>query len=154
MLLPNFDVAYAGRLVMGRHWRDASDADRRRFIEAFYAFLVRKYAVGILEFDEGEVDILGSKVASDGKKSVVKTQVYLDSGTPVPVDYSLRLTSRGWKAYDVKIEGVSYVQNYRNQFNTEIRAEGLDGVIQRLESYQPEDDEEASPETEAEEVEA
>ena len=138
LLLPNFDVAYAGRLVMGKHWRDASDEDRRRFIRAFYSFLVRKYALGILEFDEGEVEILGSKLASNGKKSVVKTQVFLENGTAVPVDYSLRMTSKGWKAYDVKIEGVSYVQNYRNQFNSEISAKGLDGVIQRLETYEPE----------------
>ena len=62
------------------------------------------------------------------------------NGTAVPVDYSLRMTSKGWKAYDVKIEGVSYVQNYRNQFNSEISANGLDGVIERLEAYQPETD--------------
>ncbi len=67
------------------------------------------------------------------KRTVVKTQMRLDDGTEIPVNYSMRETSDGWKAYDVRIEGVSYVQNYRNQFNAEISTNGLDSVIARLE---------------------
>ena len=134
VLLPNFDTNYAGRLVLGKHWRTSSEAQRNRFIDVFYNFLLRSYAKAILEFDQDKVRIFPPREAPKDGRTVVRTEMKLDDGTIVPVDYSMRLKDDGWKAYDVRIEGISYVQNYRNQFNAEIAANGIDAVIARLES--------------------
>jgi len=134
LLLPNFDTRYAGRLVLGKHWRTASDEQRSRFIQTFYDFLVRSYAKAILGFDRDRIAILPALDTTNEKRALVKTEVRLDNGTQVPVNYSMRSTDVGWKVYDVRIEGISYIQNYRNQFNAEISARGIDAVIARLEN--------------------
>lgn len=132
ILLPNFDTRYAGYIVLGKHWRRISDAQRTRFIEVFYEFLMRSYAKGILEFDPDNITIEPPRGEPGEKRAVVRTEMRLDDGTVVPVDYSLRNTKEGWKVFDVKIEGVSYVLNYRSQFDAEISATGIDAVIARL----------------------
>lgn len=133
LLLPRFDQRYAAFLVLGReHWQAASAEQRDRFVAAFFAFLVRNYAASLLDFDPRSLVILPGEPPS-GKRYTVHTEMRLDTGKVVPMDYRLRLTDAGWKVYDVRIEGVSYLQNYRNQFDAEIRALGLDAVIARLE---------------------
>jgi phospholipid transport system substrate-binding protein len=132
-LLPNFDIRYAGYLVLGKHWKSASEDQRTRFIDAFYSFLVRTYAKGLLEFDQEEIVFLPAEGSNDGKKTVVKTEVRMETGSRIPLNYSLRNSDGGWRIYDVRIEGISYVQNYRSQFNAEINAIGIDAVIERLE---------------------
>jgi len=132
LLLPHFDTRYAGRLVLGNHWRNATDEQRARFVDVFYRFLVQSYADGILGFDQESLIILPLDGELDKKRAVVKTTIRMDDGTIVPVNYSMRNSSAGWRVYDVRIEGVSYIQNYRNQLNAEIRALGLDAVIERL----------------------
>jgi len=132
VLLPHFDTRYAGRLVLGKHWKAASDEQRREFIDVFYDFLLQSYSNGVLKFDQSMVKILPLRGEADDKRMVVKTEMRLDDGTQIPVNYSMRKSSAGWKVYDVRIEGVSYIQNYRNQFNAEIGATGVDAVIERL----------------------
>lgn len=132
ILLPHFDTRYAGYLVLGKHWRTATDEQRTRFIDVFYKFLLRSYSKGILEFDQQSIRVLPARGEQDDKRVVVKTELSLDDGTEVPVNYSMRNSKEGWRVYDVRIEGVSYIQNYRNQFNAEISANGIDAVIERL----------------------
>lgn len=132
-LLPHFDTRYAGYLVLGKHWKPASKEQRDRFISTFSDFIVRTYAKSMLELDQTKLEFYPDEVPADSKKTVVRTQLELEAGDPVPVNYSMRRTSKGWKIYDVRVEGVSYVQNYRSQFNAEISARGLDAVIARLE---------------------
>jgi phospholipid transport system substrate-binding protein len=119
--------------VLGKHWRSATPAQRESFIDAFYDFLRRSYSRYVLRFERNKVKVLpGPNPPFDPKLAVVKTEMTLADGQVVPVNYSLRQTSNGWRAFDVRIEGISYVQNYRNQFNAEIGANGLDAVIARL----------------------
>jgi phospholipid transport system substrate-binding protein len=132
VLLPVFDTRYAGRLVLGKHWKGASKEQRDRFIDVFYRFLAQSYANGILEFEQGSIEVLPPDEEANGKRVVVKTRTFMDDGSEIPINYSMRKTSAGWRVYDVRIEGVSYVQNYRNQFNAEIAALGVDAVIERL----------------------
>ena len=132
LLLPHFDVRYAGYLVLGKHWKTASAEQRDRFVDVFYRFLLQSYANGILEFEAGAIVVLPPQNEQNDKRAVVKTETRMDDGTEVPINYSMRRTSKGWLVYDVRIEGVSYVQNYRNQFNAEIAALGVDSVIDRL----------------------
>ena len=134
ILLPRFDRTYAAQLVMGRHWRSADKAQRERFIEAFYQTLLRKYADGVLEFDQDRIDIQPYRGDPSEKRTRVQTVVTLDDGTEVPVSYSLINRESGWLLFDVTIEGISYVRNFRSELNSEIGSKGLEAVITRLES--------------------
>ena len=133
IFLPVFDTDYAGRLVLGKHWRTATEAQRQQFIDTFYDFLLRSYARYVLRFERDKVKILPNRAGpADPDRAIVRTEMELADGTKLPVDYTLHPTKDGWRAYDVRIEGISYVQNYRNQFNAEIGAKGIDAVIARL----------------------
>ncbi|MEQ1800331.1 MAG: ABC transporter substrate-binding protein [Gammaproteobacteria bacterium] len=133
VFLPVFDTDYAGRLVLGKHWRTATPVQRQQFIDTFYDFLLRSYSRYVLRFEKDRVRILPPPAgAPDPKRAVVRTEMQLEDGTKLPVHYSLHQTKDGWRAFDVRIEGISYVQNYRNQFNAEIGARGIDAVIARL----------------------
>lgn len=131
-LLPHVDVGYISRLVLARHWRSASPEQRQAFQDAFYRFLVESYASGLAEFTEDRFKVLPLRGEVDQRRTIVQTEVHRENGKPVPVAFTLRWTDDGWKLYDVIIEGISYVRNYRTDFNTEIEQKGLDDVIQRL----------------------
>lgn len=135
ILLPRFDRRYTGGLVMGKYWRKATSEQRDRFILALYRSLVKTYASGILEYRGDQLQILPVAEAELAEgKVIVETRVTLDTGVVTPVNYRMRLTDDGWKAYDVIIEGISYVANYRKQYASEFRAKGIDGVIKELEA--------------------
>ncbi|MBT8085345.1 MAG: ABC transporter substrate-binding protein [Woeseia sp.] len=134
MLLPRFDREYAARLVLGRHWRSASEPQQQRFIAAFYQALLRRYADGVLEYDSSRVEIMPYRGDDQEKRTTVRTTVTLDDGTKVPVNYALVRRDTGWLMFDVTIEGISYVRNFRAEMNSEIQAKGLESVIKRLES--------------------
>lgn len=132
-LLQHFDTRYSAYLVLGNHWKAAVPEQRDRFIDVFYRYLLRAYARGLLEFDPKTLVILPSSGVK-GDRAIVSTEMRLDNGKVVPVDYRMRAVKKGWKVYDVRVDGISYVQNYRNQFNAEISALGLDALIMRLEA--------------------
>ncbi|NBU25068.1 MAG: ABC transporter substrate-binding protein [Gammaproteobacteria bacterium] len=134
VLLPNFDVDYAARLVLGKHWRSATPEQRKRFIDAFYGSLIANYGDAMVEFTGDRIRVLPSTVPADATSAVVRTEVKRGNGSKVPVNYSLRKTEAGWKAWDVVIEGISYVKSFREDFGSEIDQKGLDAVIQRLET--------------------
>jgi len=133
ILLPRFDRQFAAGAVLGRHWRDATDEQKKRFVAAFYATLLQRYADGIVDFDMNRVEILPYRGEDEKRTAVVKTTVRLDDGSKVPVHYTLVNRENQWRLFDVKIEGVSYVVNFRKEFDAEIRASGLEAVIERLE---------------------
>ncbi len=134
--MPRFDRRYAAQLVLGRHWRTASDEERNEFIEAFYGSLVRKYGDGVLNYDQDKLEILPFRGDDTKQRTVVKTFVYLDDGTKVPVNYGVVKRDVGWLMFDVTIEGISYVRNFRTELNAEIQANGLRSVINRLNGEQ------------------
>ncbi len=133
-LLPHFDTDYAARLVLGKHWRDATESQRKRFIEAFYGALMADYGDALAEFTSDRLRILPFRGDPAADSATVRTEVKRDTGQMVPVNYSLRRTPQGWKAWDVTIEGISYVRNFRTDFGAEIDQKGLDAVIERLEA--------------------
>jgi len=132
ILLPRFDKRYAAQLVLGKHWRTASDEQKADFIAAFYQSLLRKYAEGILEFDENKISVLPYRGDETKSRTVVKTEVRLEDGTKVPVHYGLVKRDAGWLIFDVIIEGISYVRNFRVELNSEIQSSSLDAVIRHL----------------------
>ncbi len=136
ILMPRFDRRYAAQLVLGKHWRTASDDEREEFVDAFYGSLRRKYGDGVLNFDPGSFEILPFRGDDTKKRATVKTIVQLDDGTKVPVNYGVVKRESGWLMFDVSIEGISYVRNFRTELNAEIQANGLASVIDRLNGEQ------------------
>ncbi|MDR2011771.1 MAG: ABC transporter substrate-binding protein [Rhodanobacter sp.] len=135
ILLPRFDIDYASILVLGQYARTATPEQRARFAKAFYSSIVHRYAEGLLNYTRGRVRVSPNKGEVNDKRTVVRTQVALDEGKTVSVDYAFRKTKDGdWKAYDVIIEGISYITNYRNQVSEEIKKSSLDALITRLET--------------------
>jgi len=133
ILLPRFDREFAAGSVLAKHWRTATEEQQQRFVEAFYVTLLHRYADGILEFDTGRVEIMPYKGDAKKRTTVVKTKVRLDDGSNIPVNYVLVHRNDQWRMFDVRIEGVSYIINYRKEMEAEIRGSNLEKVIARLE---------------------
>lgn len=133
VLLPNFDSEYAARLVLGQTWRTATAEQRKRFVDAFYHSLLRNYGNALVNFTADRFVILPYRGDPADTTATVRTEVKKSSGEKVPVNFSLRRTESGWKAWDVVIEGISYVKSFRTDFASEIQQKGLDEVIARLE---------------------
>jgi phospholipid transport system substrate-binding protein len=133
VLLPNFDTEYSARLVLGQFWRTATPEQRKRFVDAFYHSLLRNYGAALIDFTGDRFIVLPYKGDPGDTTATVRTEVKKSSGDKVPVNFSLRKTPEGWKAWDVVIEGISYVKSFRTDFASEIQQKGLDDVITRLE---------------------
>lgn len=134
VLLPHFDTEYSARMVLGKHWRTATAEQRKQFIDAFYRSLLENYSAALADFTADRMQVLPFRGEAAANRATVRSEVKRSDGTRVPVNYSMRKTERGWKAWDVTIEGISYVKNFRNQFGVEIDQKGLDAVIKRLET--------------------
>jgi phospholipid transport system substrate-binding protein len=132
-MLPHFDTNYAAQLVLAKYWRDANESQRKRFIDAFYRSMLQNYGEALLDFTPDRLKILPFQGKEGSDTATVKSEVRRDNGQRVPVNYSLRKTPNGWKAYDVTIEGISYLKSFRTDFGAEIQQKGLDSLIQRLE---------------------
>ena len=133
ILLPRFDRKFAAQAVLAKHWRTANAEQRERFIEAFYQALMRRYADGVLEFDPNRITILPFRGDESKKRTKVRTTVELDDGSKVAVDYDLIKRDSGWLVFNVVVEGVSYIRNFRAELDSEINSSSLDAVITRLE---------------------
>jgi phospholipid transport system substrate-binding protein len=133
VLLPYFDTDYAARLVLGQTWRTATPEQRKRFVDAFYHSLLRNYGAALVDFTGDRFIVLPYKGDPNDTTATVRTEVKRSTGDKVPVNFSLRKTPEGWKAWDVVIEGISYVKSFRTDFASEIQQKGLDDVITRLE---------------------
>jgi phospholipid transport system substrate-binding protein len=133
-MLPHFDTKYSAQLVLAKHWRTATPEQQKRFVEAFYQSLLQNYGEALLEFTPDRLKILPYTGKPEDTVATVRSEVRRDNGSRVPVNYSLRKTPDGWKAYDVQIEGVSYVKSFRTDFGAEIQQKGVEAVIQRLEA--------------------
>jgi phospholipid transport system substrate-binding protein len=133
ILLPRFDRKFSAQMVLAKHWRVADEAQRERFIEAFYQALLRRYADGLLEFDQDRVKVLPFRGDETKPRAKVRSTVELNDGTKVAVDYELVKRETGWLLFNVVIEGVSYIRNFRTEVDSEIRNSSLNAVIERLE---------------------
>jgi phospholipid transport system substrate-binding protein len=132
IVLPNFDFELMSRWVLGRAWQQATPEQRRRFTEEFRTLLVRTYGKALLEYADEEIQVLPQSAMADGKEITIRTEVKPKTGQPIPIHYSMHLGNDAWKVYDVTVEGVSLVTNYRGAFASQIRSNGLDAVIADL----------------------
>ena len=133
ILLPNFDFSKMSKLALGKNWRKASTAQRERFIGEFRLLLVRTYSIAMLEFTDGDIVFLPFRGDLAKKKVKVKMEIARPNGPTIPMALSMYLNKqKKWMVYDVKIDGISLVTNYRSTFATEIRNDGMDKLIENL----------------------
>lgn len=128
-----FDRDYAARLVLGVHGRGASDADVRLFSDALADNLMSRYGTSLLDFNTKLRVRIKSESPLPGNRGVkVSSEMLRDGGDPIPVDYLLRNVGGQWKAFDVMIEGISYVQTFKNQFDAPLRQKSIAQVAADL----------------------
>lgn len=132
IVLPHFDFVAMSRLVLGKHWRRASPAQRETFTKEFRDLLVRTYATALLEYTEEEVDFPPLTMQPADTEVTVRTEIAQPGGLGIPVYYRMERQEQGWKVYDVTIDGLSLVGNYRNTFANDIRSGGLDALIESM----------------------
>jgi phospholipid transport system substrate-binding protein len=133
-LLPHFDSEFSAQLVLGQYWKTATPDQRKRFIDAFYRSLLNNYGSALTDFTSDRLKIYPTTVDANTPRATVRTEVKRSSGDRVAVNYYMRKTAEGWKAWDVVIDGISYVNSYREDFKPQIEAQGLDAVIKRLDA--------------------
>jgi phospholipid transport system substrate-binding protein len=134
ILLPHFDTEYSARLVLGRHWTAATPEQRTRFVAAFYKSLLDNYGDALVDFTGDKLKVLPYTGSPTEQNAVVRTQIRKDDGSVVAVNYTLHHTDAGWKAWDLSVEGISYVKSFRDDFGAQIDQQGLDAVIAKLEA--------------------
>lgn len=128
-----FDRDYAARLVLGVHGRGASDADVKLFSDALADNLMSRYGTSLLDFNTKLRVRIKSESPLPGNRGVkVSSELLRDGGDPIPVDYLLRNVGGQWKAFDVMIEGISYVQTFKNQFDAPLRQKSIAQVAADL----------------------
>ncbi|MEJ1353152.1 MAG: ABC transporter substrate-binding protein [Candidatus Sedimenticola sp. (ex Thyasira tokunagai)] len=134
ILLPRFDFVRMSRLVLGKHWRRAGAEEKEAFTRAFRELLVRTYTTALLNYSGQEINYLPMRAMADATEVTVNTEVSSAGAPPVPINYKLHLVDDEWKVFDVVIDGISLVSNYRTNFASEIRRRKLSGLIGRLEA--------------------
>lgn len=139
-LLPHVDIITASKWVMGKYWRTASKEQKLRFITEFRTLLLRFYSSALAEYldtshevlDEGIIHFFPIRNKPDDTDITVRGEVRPKSGKPFPINFSMHLTEKGWKVYDVSVEGVSIITTYKNNFASEIKEKGIDGLIDSI----------------------
>ena len=131
-VLPHFSFGAMTQLAMGRNWRQANAEQQKRMIAEFRTLLMRTYTTAFTQYRNQTVDYKPLRMTAGDTEVVVQSLIKQPSGPPVAVDYHMEKTDNGWKVYNLKIEGISLIENYRNSFNTEIQKNGVDGLIKAL----------------------
>lgn len=134
-IVPNFDFQAMTRLAVGRSWRDANPAQQKALENAFRSLLVSTYTTALSQSSASNptVEIKPARISAEDTDVTVKTQVTEPGRKPIQIDYRMARTAAGWKVYDVVVENLSLVTNYRGSFNSEITRSGIDGLIKTLE---------------------
>lgn len=132
IVLPHFDFQRMSAWVLGKHWRRASTEEKIRFPEQFRNLIMRTYATALAEYTDETVSYQPLRADDDADEVIVKTLIERNSGPSIPVAYRMHQTDAGWKIYDITIDGISLVNNYRRTFSSEIRRGGLTALINKL----------------------
>lgn len=131
-ILPNFDFNRMTQLVIGKHWPRATAQQKQALVTEFRNLLVRTYSNSLTAFTNQTVEFKPLVMKPDDTDVSVHSEIRQPGGQPIPIDYSMYKTAFGWKIYDVTIDSVSLVTNYRSSFSSEIRKNGIDGLIKTL----------------------
>ena len=132
LILPHFDFQKMSQWVLGKYWRQANDSERQQFSAQFQKLLVRTYSTAFQQYTNEKVVYLPTRSAPDANRVMVKCQIVREGGPPIAIDYRLHQKNGEWKVFDVMIDGISLVTNYRTTFAQQIRDKGIDGLIATL----------------------
>lgn len=134
LIVSQMDFEAMAKLVLGKHWRTATPEQRNRFVGEFKTLLIRTYRTSLAEYSNEKVGFLPFREGEQPEKlATVKSEIIRSNGPSIPINYSLRFKQAdGWKVYDIGIEGVSLVTNYRSSFSREINQNGIDYLIDSL----------------------
>ena len=131
-LLPNFDFMRMTALAMGRNWKQTTPEQQKRLADEFRALLVRTYSNALAQYRDEKIEVRPVRADANATDVTVRSEVVRAGRPPVQIDYGMTKTPQGWKAYDVIVGGVSLVSNYRDEFNEQVKAGGVDGLIKTL----------------------
>ncbi|MEJ2181201.1 MAG: ABC transporter substrate-binding protein, partial [Gammaproteobacteria bacterium] len=132
IVLPHFDFQKMSSWVLGKNWRNASAAQKKKFTSEFSRLLVRTYSRAIYDNIDQQIVFLPIRGKPDADKVTIRTEVPQEAGFPIPIDYKMRKKNNEWKVFDVVIDAISLVANYRTTFNQEIKKSGIDSLIASL----------------------
>jgi phospholipid transport system substrate-binding protein len=133
-VLPHFDFNRMTQLAVGKHWNAANPKQKQTLVKEFRSLLVRTYASSLTAFSNQTIEFKPFSMQPGATEVTVQTEVKQPGGKPIPINYDMHKTAFGWKVYDVSIDGVSLVINYRSSFANTIRQSGIDGLISMLEA--------------------
>ena len=135
-VLPHFDFRVMSRGALGKHWRKATKQQKETLAHEFQELLVRTYATTLLNYSDQQIEYLPFRGKPGDKRVTVFTRIHDNGGPPIPINYRLYRQSNGaWKIYDVVVDGVSLVSNYRSSFSAEVKKGGIDGLISTLQAH-------------------
>ena len=132
IILPHFDFERMSRYVLGKHWNNASAEQQQKFVGEFKTLLVRTYATALFEYTGQDIVYKPFRHKEGEERAVVRTEVQPEDGPAIPIDYALSQNSDEWKVYDIKIDGLSLVTNYRAQYDRIVQSKGIDVLIASL----------------------
>ena len=131
-VLPHFNFQHMTALAMGKDWRKASPEQKKRLSEEFKTLLVRTYSNALTGYRDQTMRYKPVKMQPGDDEVLVRTEIVQPGNKPIQLDYALEKLDDGWKVFDVVVAGVSLVTNYRDTFSQEVRANGVDGLVQML----------------------
>jgi len=131
-VLPHFDFTRMTRLAMGKNWNKANDTQKEALVTQFRTLLVRTYSSSLSQYKNQTIEYKPSKIAPEDKEATVKTVVAQPGGQPIPIDYRMAKSPDGWKVFDIAVDGVSLVTNYRGEFNSKVEQGGVEGLLKSL----------------------
>ncbi len=132
ILAPHFDFERMSARVLGKNWQKADAAQRQRFMEEFRSLLVRTYSTALWGYYDQQINYLPVREGANGKTAIVRTEILPTGGQPIPINYAMYTNGTNWRVYDVSVDGISLVINYRSSFTAMVRRIGLDGLIDKL----------------------
>ena len=132
LVLPHFDFAAMTDLALGRYKDEVSDTQKPAIVAEFRLLLVRTYSSALFEYTDQDFIYLPMEGSEAEGLVTIRTEIELSDGFPIPINYILRLGNDGWKVFDVSVDEVSLVTNYRSSFARAIKKDGVDGLIKTL----------------------
>lgn len=131
-VLKHFDFERMTKLALGRHQRKISDSQMRDMQKEFQQLLVRTYSNALLEYEDQGIIYLSSRGSIAKGDVTVRTEIDQPGGFPIPLSYKLYLKDGAWAVYDISVDSISLVTNYRSSFSRQIKKIGIDGLIKML----------------------
>ncbi|WP_297575752.1 phospholipid-binding protein MlaC [uncultured Deefgea sp.] len=131
-LSPLADYNRMTSLAVGRYWKSATPAQQDALSKEFRTMMIRTYLSALTLYKNAQINVRGTRAGNDASEQTVRTEVSLPGQKPIPLDFSFEKIGSEWKVFDISVEGISFINNHRNQFGAVIRKDGIDGLIKSL----------------------